>query len=243
MKDDIDRPERDGSGSRGAPKGKLRYLLAVDSVDFKTVETNDPIILGRQVLEKRGLRPSEAFSLFNILPNGDFEDVRPDEELDLREDGIERLIAFSTDRVFRATLNGRVIAWGVASIPESALRHLAGIGPDESVFLEVRGGTDRLVPEGGHGDLDPNGTEAFITAPRPRAYFFVVNGKRYESAEPRLTGLQIKARVENWNPEHDLLLEGHGDDPDRVIADDEYVDLDALHGPVRLSPVPKANFG
>lgn len=242
MKDDIDRPDRDEGKNRG-PEAKLKLVLAIDSVDFETFETNDPVLLGRQVLEKRGLRPPEAFSLFNILPSGDFEDVRPDEELDLRGNGVERLIAFSTDRVFRATLNGRVIAWGTGTIPESALRLLSGIGTDEVVFLEVRGGTDRPVPEGGHADLNPNGTEAFITAPKPKGWFFVVNGKRYDSATPRLTGAQIKARVENWNPEHDLLLEGYGNEPDRVIADDEHVDLDELHGPVRFSPVPKANFG
>lgn len=242
MKDDIDRPDRDEGKGRG-PKSKMKFLLAVDSVDFKALETNDPILLGRQVLEKRGLRPPESFSLFNILPSGDFEDVRPDEELDLREDGVERLVAFSTDRVFRATLNGRVIAWGAGTIPESALRLLSGVGPDEAVFLEIRGGTDRLIPEGGHADLNPNGTEAFITAPKPKRYVFVFNVKRYESAEPRLTGAQIKALIQNWNPEHDLLLEGHGNEPDRVVADDELVDLAELHGPVRFSQVPKANFG
>jgi Multiubiquitin len=120
---------------------------------------------------------------------------------------------------------------------------LSGISHDEAVFLEVRGGTDRLIPEGGSADLGGSGTESFITAPKPKLYVFFVNGVRYESKEHRLTGLQIKARVPNWDPTHDLVLEGHGHDPDRVIADDESVDLDVKHGPRRFSSVPKANFG
>ena len=41
----------------------------------------------------------------------------------------------------------------------------------------------------------------------------------------------------------DLVLEGHGNDPDRIIADDELVSLDKDKGPLRFSSAPKANFG
>ena len=233
-------PDGQRKGAHGAGH---RVTFALDSVDFQPLTLDDPVPLGRQILEKRGLRPAEAFSLFNILPDGDFEDIRPDEKIDLRAKGAERFIAFSTDRTFRATLNGRSLTWGVAAIPEHALRVLSGISHDEAVFLEVRGGTDRLIPEGGSADLGGSGTESFITAPKPKLYVFFVNGVRYESKEHSLTGLQIKARVPNWDPTHDLVLEGHGHDPDRVIADDESVELDVKHGPRHFSSVPKANFG
>lgn len=242
----MDNPSQDfdpDGQQKQARAAGYRTLLAVDSVEFQPLTLGDPVPLGRQILEKRGLRPADAFSLFNILPNGDFEDIRPDEEVDLRAKGAERFIAFSTDRTFRATLNGRTIAWGVPSIPEHALRVLSGISHDEAVFLEVRGGTDRLIPEGESANLGRAGTESFITAPKPKLYVFFVNGIRYESSERSLTGLQIKARVANWDPTHDLVLEGHGHDPDRVIADDESVELDVEHGHRRFSSVPKANFG
>jgi hypothetical protein len=228
------------------PRGReevYRIQLALDSVEFRPHAVDDPIPLGRQILDAGGLRPPEAFSLYTILPSGDFEDVRPDEEIDLRAKRAERFIAFSTDRLFRSTLNGRPIVWGVPSIPEHALRVLSGISGDEAVYLEVRGGTDQLIPEGGNADLGGQGAESFITAPKPKLYVFFVNGARYESDQRSLTGLQIKARVANWDPSHDLVLEGHGHDPDRVIADDESVDLDVEHSPRRFSSVPKANFG
>lgn len=44
-------------------------------------------------------------------------------------------------------------------------------------------------------------------------YFFFVGGKKYETDQPALTGLQIKARVADWGSSHDLVLEGHGNVP------------------------------
>lgn len=79
--------------------------------------------------------------------------------------------------------------------------------------------------------------------PRPKVYFFFVSGKKYETDQAALTGLQIKAKVPEWDQTHDLVLEGHGDDPDRIIADDELVPLENDHGPLRFSSAPKANFG
>lgn len=70
-----------------------------------------------------------------------------------------------------------------------------------------------------------------------------IDGKKYASEQRELYGAQIKALVSDWDATHDLVLEGHGDEPDRVIADDEAVDLKSEHGPRRFSSVPKANFG
>lgn len=85
--------------------------------------------------------------------------------------------------------------------------------------------------DGGHGHA------------KPKKYTFFVNGTKYETDQSSLTGLQIKARVADWDQSHDLVLEGHGNDPDRVIRDDEVVELEKEHGPLRFSSVPKANFG
>lgn len=78
---------------------------------------------------------------------------------------------------------------------------------------------------------------------KPPTYTFFVGREKFETDQPVLTGLQIKAKVPDWDPSHDLVLEGHGDDPDRVIRDDEEVSLEKVHGPLRFSSVPKANFG
>lgn len=77
----------------------------------------------------------------------------------------------------------------------------------------------------------------------PKEFEFFVNGQKYTTEQQTLTGLQIKAKVPNWDPNHDLVLEGHGAGADRPIADGETVDLTKDNGPLRFSSVPKANFG
>lgn len=78
---------------------------------------------------------------------------------------------------------------------------------------------------------------------KPQTYHYFVNNVRYETDQPTLTGAQIKARIPNLEPGTGLSLEGHGNDPDRLIGDDEVVKLDTGHGPARFTLVPPATFG
>ena len=74
-----------------------------------------------------GLDPLDEFSLFAILPSGDFEDVRLDETFDLRGKGAERFVAFRSDRDFRLTLNDHELRWGKPAISGAALYTLANV--------------------------------------------------------------------------------------------------------------------
>jgi hypothetical protein len=78
---------------------------------------------------------------------------------------------------------------------------------------------------------------------KPEIYVFFVDKQRYETDQPSLTAAQIKARVPNAEPGDKLSLEGKGDDPDRLVIDDDVVDLHKDKGPVRLTLVPSASFG
>ena len=98
----------------------------------------DPVPLGRQILASAGLDSQDGYSLFGILPSGDFEDVRLDEPFDLRARGAERFIAFLTDRDYKLTLNNAQLEWGKPVISGAGLHTLAKPGDDEAVFLEVR---------------------------------------------------------------------------------------------------------
>lgn len=74
-------------------------------------------------------------------------------------------------------------------------------------------------------------------------YHYFVGNKRYESADSSLTGAQIKERAAAQAGDG-LLLEGRGNDPDEVIADDRSIELDHKHGgPRRFRIEPAATFG
>lgn len=90
---------------------------------------------------------------------------------------------------------------------------------------------------------DDKGNEGGSKGPPAKKYIFFVGRDKYETDQPKLTGAQIKARAPNVEPGDQLSLEGHGNEPDRIIADTDVVSLDSEHGPRRFHIVPQANFG
>ena len=171
-----------GGAEREAPPQvdrSLRILVCDENLDFRPFTLDDPVPLGRQILAVAGYEPLHEYSLFAILPTGDFEDVRLDETFDLRGKGVERFVAFRSDRSFRFTLNDREIRWGFSSITGTALYALAKPSDDQGIFLDVRGGQDRLIEECDTVELGDAGVERFYTAARPpKTFEIIVNGRQ-----------------------------------------------------------------
>lgn len=164
-----------------------RIQFALDNLNFRSIEFTDPVPLGRQILAAAGVDARGDCSLFAILPAGDFEDIRLNEVFDLRRRGIEQFVAFHTDREFKLTIDGRQLAWGKPAISGSALYKLANIGNDQAVFLEVRGGEDKLIAPEEMIDLTAAGVEHFITASRPTLEIEII-----VNARPRVvTGSEV----------------------------------------------------
>jgi len=188
--DDLGEALREGRALRPARGYRIRF--AQDGLNFRNLDVTDPMPLGRQILTTAGRDPQDGYSLFAILPSGDFEDVRLDEPFDLRERGAEQFVAFQTDRDFKLTLNDHQLEWGKPAIVGAALYTLANIGDAEAVFLEVRGGEDRLIEPADLIDLTAPGIERFITAPRPSKTFeIIVNSRPREVDEKQVTFEQV----------------------------------------------------
>ena len=188
--DDVGAAVREGRPLR--PARGYRIQIAQGDVNFRPLIVPDPVPLGRQILAAAGLDPQAGYSVFAVLATGDFEDVRLDESFDLRGRGAERFIAFLTDRDFKLTLNARQLAWGKPVISGAALYALGKVGPEEAVFLEVRGGTDRLVEPTDLVDLAAPGVERFITGPKPvKGYEITVNSRAEPVPAARVTYEQV----------------------------------------------------
>jgi hypothetical protein len=188
--DDVGDAIREGRALR--PANAYRVLFALENVDFRPLAVADPIPLGRQILEAAGLEPELGYSLFAIVGNGDFEDVRLNEPFDLRGAGAERFIAFLTDRDFKFEVNSHEERWGKPVISGQVLATLAKPGPDDAVFLEVRGGTDVLVEPETLIDLGGVGVERFFTALRPPVEIeIIVNTRARLVRGPTVTFEQI----------------------------------------------------
>jgi hypothetical protein len=79
--------------------------------------------------------------------------------------------------------------------------------------------------------------------PDNEKFFYFVDGVKYDSDVPEMTAGDIKARLPNAEPGDKLSIDGHGDEPDRLLNDADTVDLRKDKGPVRLTLVPSASFG
>jgi hypothetical protein len=90
-------------------------------------------------------------------------------------------MAFHTDRDFKLTLDDSQITWGKPAISGSELYKLANVGDDKAVFLEVRGGEDKLIIPEEIVDLAAPGIERFITASRQTLEIEII-----VNARPRL---------------------------------------------------------
>ena len=174
--DDVGEAIRESRPLRKA--SRYRILFAQDNLDFRSLEVSDPVPLGRQILTAAGLDAGDGFSVFAILATGDFEDVRMDEPFDLRGRGAERFVAFQTDRVFKLTLKGHELEWGKPALLGSYLYDLGKVDKDEAVYLEIRGGTDKLIGTGDLIDLTKPGIEHFVVGPKPvTTYEVIINAR------------------------------------------------------------------
>jgi hypothetical protein len=169
-----------------------RIKFALDNLNFRSIEVADPMPLGRQILAAAGVDARGDHSLFAILPSGDFEDIRLDESFDLRGRGVEQFVAFRTDRDFKLTLDDHQIPWGKPAIRGSDLYQLASVGNERAVFLEIRGGTDKLIEQEEMINLTVPGIERFLTAPRPTHEIeIIVNARPRVVLGPNVTFEQI----------------------------------------------------
>ena len=73
-------------------------------------------------------------------------------------------------------------------------------------------------------------------------YVFFVGKDRFETHRHDVTGAEIKAMVLGWKASDALELEGRGDEPDRIIGDNDTVRLHKDH-PLHFIAVPPAIFG
>lgn len=159
----------------------MGYSLTIDG---NSLQTDDPVLTGRQLLELAGRSPIEEHVVLELGERRQLEDIDLEESVDLREPGRELFFTFRTDRLFNFILDGQRQPWGSTSIAEPVLRRLAGIDDNGRVWLERRDEPDLQLAPGQEIPLDPAGVEKFYTQ---RAITITVNGRRKSIEQRSLT--------------------------------------------------------
>lgn len=137
------------------------YVIRIDEQCYKVY---DPVVTGRQLLDEASKRPVDEHLIFQLLYNGQLEEIRLDETVELRKPGIERFVTWQSDRSFRFAIDGRRFEWGAPIVTGMKLKKLAGVDPASyGVWLEMRGAEDLPIADSECVDLRSPGIERFFT--------------------------------------------------------------------------------
>ena len=150
-------------GRRPRDNGPYRFLVGDALFRFAPVVCNDASHTGRSVLELAALTPVESHVVFVVQADGLLEEIRLEETVDLR-DGVEKFLAFKSDRIFRLLIDGRDYHWGGAFISGATVLKLSKADQDtHGVWLQNPDGAERQIRAGELVDLGQPGVEVFVT--------------------------------------------------------------------------------
>ncbi|MGE7199614.1 MULTISPECIES: multiubiquitin domain-containing protein [Brevundimonas] len=157
------------------PAGAHVIQFADGDLNFRPISLSDPVPTGRQILNTAVGRTAESYSLFVILSDGEFEDIRLDETIDVRPRGEERFIGFETDRDYKFVIESSEMRWGKPLISGRILYGLAEADPETTdLYLQARGAENRRIRPNDVVKLDEPGIERFFLAPRETPGFGIV---------------------------------------------------------------------
>ena len=128
------------------------YKVQVGDHDLKFTDAviDDPTPTGRQIIEGAGFRKAEEHLVFQVLRNGELEELRLEETTDLRPGQVERFLVFPSAESFRFDIDGKRLEWGHKVISGRVLKKLAGVDPAKFAVWQVIPGKDDILV----GDTD-----------------------------------------------------------------------------------------
>lgn len=146
-------------------------------IDGEKHSFDDPKVTGTQLLTKAGKHPLDEYLIFQRLKNGQFEEIRLEESVDLTQSGLERFKSFKSGESYRLVVDDRRFEWGAPEITGFMLKQFDSVSLEGfDVWLDVRGrGEDRVIHDNESVRLDEPGVERFYTAPVELT--IIVNGR------------------------------------------------------------------
>lgn len=145
-----------------ADRGKRRRIeVADETLTYRNVLIDDLTPTGAQLAAAAGFKPKQHVVVLQVLANGELEDIRPSETVDLkRADG--RFVIVETDRDYFITIDGQRFQWPCRIVSGAIVRKLGQLPAGVAVYLEQADEPDREIGDQGLVDLDGRGVEAFV---------------------------------------------------------------------------------
>lgn len=136
--------------------------IADQTLNYRQVNIDDFTPTGAQLAIIAGFKSVDGVSVLQVLTNGDLEDVRPNETVDLRrEDG--RFVIVESDRSYRLTIDGQRFDWPCRIVSGGLLRKLGQVPTEKAIYFERQDQLDCQVDDQDLVDLDAVGVESFVS--------------------------------------------------------------------------------
>lgn len=232
------------SGRPVRDHGPYEILIGNDELQFRPILIEDPVPTGEQILKAAGLRPTDDFLLLQYMKSGSLDSLNPNETTDLRSSGVEKFLAFKSDRMFRFFVNGQAQDWGGTHISGLTLKKLAGVNAEHNdVYMVVVGGDDELIKDRDLFDLARPGVEHFATAE--------INITVYVNTIPKvvhvhflsywdIVRLEYPDATSSPNSQYTVTFsKGHGDPSLKNLVDGQFVQTkQGMH--INVTPTDKS---
>lgn len=164
----------------GAAEHRL-IEVADHTLTYRQVRIEDLTPTGAQLADVAGFKSADDVTVLQVLPNGELEDIRPTETVDLRQtEG--RFVIVESDRAYRLTVDGQRFDWPCRIVSGGLLRKLGQVPAGKGIYFERQDEPDRLLSDHDLIDLDTEGVEAFVS--RKLVWKLNVQGVVLEFAAP-----------------------------------------------------------
>lgn len=211
------------NANTASEKSKGLFIeVAGTDLQFRPVSVADRTPTGRQILGYCDVSPRENYVVLHWLPEGDIEELRPDETVNLNGQAAARFIIGKADRLFRFYLNDRSLSWPERAISEPALRVLGKIPAAELLYVRRENGGDHPITVGGSLSLAGMGVENVYSR---RAHWELnVQGVtvNFDQSEVLVREALVKA---GFNPDQGWIIVLKSRDGKRQVTIDELIDL------------------
>jgi Multiubiquitin len=151
----------------GGPSG-LRFEVGDEQFQFRRLESDHAHINAAKIAEADGKHPADEYVVLRQLASRELQSMRPDETVELHEDGSSRFFVIKGDRTYRFEVDKLEFEWPRESLEGGRIKELEGRGEDFELLLEREGEAARVIADDELVHFGPEGIERMRTRERPR---------------------------------------------------------------------------